>query len=89
MPHHLMALQSDVMPVVNQIEHHIGYMQIPTMQYCKERNILVEAWSPLGRSSLIDDEIFKEVAAQYNVSTAQLALRFCLQNGTPSYSQNL
>jgi len=48
-PHHLKALmETEVQPMVNQIEYHPGFLQDETVQYCKENGILVEAWSPLG-----------------------------------------
>ena len=44
LPHHLAALmQSEVPPMVNQIEFHPGQMQEETVQYCKLNDILVEA----------------------------------------------
>lgn len=43
--------------------------------------MLVEAYSPLATGDLINNPKIKEMAAKYNVSVAQLALRFCLENG--------
>nr|WP_300209209.1 aldo/keto reductase [uncultured Anaerostipes sp.] len=49
LPHHLDALMNtEVKPMVNQIEFHPGQMQEETVEYCKKHKILVEAWSPLG-----------------------------------------
>ena len=49
MVHHLEPLlQSDVRPMVNQIEYHPGQQQEETVEFCKRNNILIEAWSPLG-----------------------------------------
>lgn len=82
-PHHLRALvETEVMPMVNQIEYHPGYMQRETVDYCRERNIVIEAWSPIGRGRLLDHPLLNELAEKYGKSVAQLCLRWCLQNDT-------
>ena len=82
LPHHLQALmESEVQPMVNQIEFHPGQMQEETLQYCKEHGILVEAWSPLGTGRMLNNETLKTIADKYGKSVAQLCIRWCLQNG--------
>lgn len=81
MPHHLEALmQTEVPPMVNQIEFHPGQMQEETVAYCKKNNILVEAYSPLGTGRMLNNETLMEIASKYNKSVAQICLRWCLQN---------
>lgn len=84
LPHHLEPLidRAEIMPMVNQIEFHPGQMQSETVAYCKQRNILVEAWSPLGRGKIFNDETLLSIAAKYNKSIAQVCIRWCLQHGT-------
>ena len=83
MPHHLKSLiETEIKPMVNQIEFHVGFMQEETFKYCKDNNILVEAWSPLGTGKMLNNNILKEIASKYNKSVAQLCIRWCLQNGT-------
>ena len=66
LPHHLQALmESEVQPMVNQIEFHPGQMQKETLQYCKEHGILVEAWSPLGTGRMLNNETLKTIAGKY------------------------
>ena len=82
LPHHLKALmETEVKPMVNQIEFHPGYMQEETLQYCRQNNILVEAWSPLGRGRVLEHALLVELAKKYNKSVAQICIRWCLQNG--------
>ena len=82
-PHHLEALmQTEVPPMVDQIEFHPGYMQPETLEYCRRHNIIVEAWSPLGAGGLLTNETLTAIAAKYHKTTAQLCIRWCLQNGT-------
>ncbi len=81
-PHHLKALmETEVKPMVNQIEYHPGCLQEETVNYCKKNGILVEAWSPLGRGRVLTHPVLAELAEKYQKSTAQLCLRFCLQHG--------
>lgn len=83
MPHHLKSLiETEVKPMVNQIEFHPGFMQEETVKYCNDNNILVEAWSPLGTGKMLDNSTLKEIASKYNKSIAQLCIRWCLQNNT-------
>ena len=74
-------MESEVQPMVNQIEFHPGQMQEETLQYCKEHGILVEAWSPLGTGRMLNNETLKTIAGKYKKSVAQLCIRWCLQNG--------
>ena len=81
--HHLNALmQTEIQPMVNQIEFHPGQMQTETYNYCKQHGILIEAWGPLGSGKMLEDPTLTQIAAKYNKSTAQLCIRWCLQNGT-------
>ena len=83
MPHHLKSLmETEVKPMVNQIEFHPGFMQEETVKYCNDNNILIEAWSPLGTGKMLNNSTLKEIAAKYNKSAAQLCIRWCLQNNT-------
>jgi diketogulonate reductase-like aldo/keto reductase len=84
LPHHLEPLMAgcDIMPMVDQVEFHPGYLQKETLDYCRQRNILVEAWAPLGRGKLLDNETLKSIASKYNKTVAQVCIRWCLQHGT-------
>lgn len=83
LPHHMKNILENckVMPAVNQLELHAGYMQNEAVAYSKSNNVLVQAWSPLGRSRLLQSPIMAEIAAKYGKSAAQLSLRFLLQKG--------
>ena len=81
LPYHIENLlkNCEVRPAVNQIEFHPGYTQEFTVRYCQEQNILVQAWSPIGRSSLLNHPMLMEMAERYGVSVAQLCIRYALQ----------
>lgn len=83
LPHHLdnILKNCEIKPMVDQIEYHAGYTQEATVQYCKQNNILVQAWSPISRGRIFHDITLIELAKKYQVSVAKLALRFIIQNG--------
>ncbi|WP_100330489.1 aldo/keto reductase [Bacillus xiapuensis] len=80
--HHLKDLMADSRekPVVNQVELHPYLNQEPLRKYCQENSIAVEAWSPLARNRLAEEETLIELANKYNKSSAQIILRWHLQN---------
>ncbi len=81
-PHHMEALmKTEVPPMVDQIEYHPGNLQPETVQWCKDNRILVEAWSPLGKGRVLQDERLGKIADKYGKSVAQICIRFILQTG--------
>lgn len=71
----------EVKPAVNQIGYFIGIDQSETIEYCNEMGIFIEAYSPLGIGYLLSNEDIKKVAEKYDVSSAQICLRYLLQKG--------
>ena len=71
-----------IKPMVNQIEFHIGAYNKDILDFCYKNDILVEAWSPLGSGKLFKVDELKDMALKYNVSVAQLCIKWCLQNNT-------
>ncbi len=80
--HHLVELikNNKIIPMVNQIEFHPGQMQKETVEFCKQNEIIVEAWSPLGSGKMLKKEELISIASKYNKSVAQLCIKWCLQN---------
>lgn len=83
LPHHLDNILSfcNVKPVVDQLEFHLGYTQERARAYAAQKDIRVQAWSPLGRGALFENEILLKMAEKYKVTPSQLALRFIYQCG--------
>ena len=79
---HLEALfeTAKVIPAVNQIEFHPGYWQQELVSYCKKQNITLEAWSPLARGKVFENEVLKEIAKAHNKSVSQVCLRWIIQH---------
>jgi len=70
-----------IVPSVNQIEYHPGYLQQDTVDLCKSNGILVQAWSPLGSGRILQDETLIALAAQKATSVGQICIKFALSQG--------
>lgn len=70
-------------PVVNQILHHPYIVLQEVVDYCRKHNILVEAWSPLGKGNfgILNDKAIVEIAKKHKKTPAQVILRWNIQNG--------
>jgi len=82
-PHHLDDLLEDaeVVPAVNQVEFHPLLTQNELLDYCAKKGIQVEAWSPLARGLLFDNEVVTGLGDKYGKSPAQILLRWVLDKG--------
>lgn len=80
--HHLKPLMevAKIQPMVNQIEYHPGFMQDDCVAFCRDNNIQIEGWSPLGRGEVLDNEMLKTIALTYNKSVAQICIRWAMQH---------
>jgi len=80
--HHLIELlgYASVIPAVNQVEFHPKLYQKKLLDYCEEKTIKITAYSPLGRQTLIDDPLVKEIAKRHARSPAQILLRWGIQH---------
>ncbi|TVV28534.1 aldo/keto reductase [Weissella cibaria] len=80
--HHLDRLltQATVVPAVDQIETHPYFNQHVLHNYLTELGIQHQAWSPLGRGAVLQDETLQGIATRYGVSVAQVILRWHIQH---------
>ncbi|MCF6094635.1 aldo/keto reductase [Microaerobacter geothermalis] len=80
--HHLQDLMADseIIPMVNQVEYHPYLTQKELHNFCKTRNIQLEAWSPLMRGQIFDHPTIQEISGKYQKTPAQVILRWDLQN---------
>ncbi|ABX42124.1 aldo/keto reductase [Lachnoclostridium phytofermentans] len=83
LPHHFEPLlaTAKIKPMVNQIEFHPGMLQEETIAFCKQHNILAEAWAPFSNGQILNHPVLNEIADQYKKSVAQLSLRWIIQKG--------
>jgi diketogulonate reductase-like aldo/keto reductase len=80
---------TSVVPAVNQIELHPYFQQKPLQRLHQQHGIATQAWSPIGgitsyvpgRKSTLEDPTLSQIAKQHGKSTAQVMLRWHLQEG--------
>lgn len=82
-PHHLDELlkTAKIKPAVNQIFLNPSDSQPEIVAYCQEKDILLEAYSPLGTGRIFEITELQEIAARYNKTVAQVVIRWSLQHG--------
>jgi 2,5-diketo-D-gluconate reductase A len=73
--------EAEALPTVNQIELHPRLQQAELRAWHAEHGIATEAWSPLAKGELLEDETIQTVAAHHDKTPAQTILRWHLQLG--------
>jgi len=71
-------------PHANQVLVHAGNTPSELMAYCANRNILVEAYSPIAHGEILRNPDVQAMAGKYGVSVPQLCIRYTLQLGAVS-----
>lgn len=71
-----------VAPMVNQLLVHVGNTPAALIDYCKGKDILVEAYSPIAHGEMLKNQALVEMASRYKVTVPQLGIRYTLQLGT-------
>jgi diketogulonate reductase-like aldo/keto reductase len=72
---------ASVVPAVNQIEFSPYLFLKNELDYCKQRRIQLQAYTPLVRGMRFNDPKLLEIAAKYDKSPAQIILRWAVQQG--------
>ena len=71
-----------VAPQVNQVLLHVGNTPGELLAYCTEKDILVEAYSPIAHGEMLKNTEVTAMAERYSVTVPQLCIRYALQLGT-------
>lgn len=71
--------EAKITPAVNQVEYHPKNAQKKLLEYCETHGIQMEAWRPLGRGDLLEDETIKQIADRHGKTPAQVLIRWCLE----------
>jgi len=69
-------------PSVNQIEWSPFGWSPDMLHWCRERGVVIQAYSPLTRGRRLGDPRLREIAAEIDRTPAELLLRWNLQLGT-------
>uniref|UniRef100_A0AC34Q600 NADP-dependent oxidoreductase domain-containing protein n=1 Tax=Panagrolaimus sp. JU765 TaxID=591449 RepID=A0AC34Q600_9BILA len=84
-PHHILELKnySSEVPVLNQVEFHPHFTRQNIRDFCKEHNIVFQAYSALARQNevLVNEPILKNIAKKHNVSVSVVLLSFLVTQG--------
>jgi diketogulonate reductase-like aldo/keto reductase len=84
--HHLNEIleqKGGQIPVVNQIEMHpfLYRTRKELIEYCREHQIVIEAYSPLTRGKRLGNSTLQEVGDKHGKTSAQVLLRWCVEKG--------
>lgn len=79
--HHLKRLleQAEIKPTVNQIEQHPKLIQKSTVDFCRNNDIVIQSWSPLGKAMYLDDPTIQKIAKRHHKTPAQIIIRWHIQ----------
>lgn len=73
---------AEIVPAVNQVEFHPYLQSKPLVEFCQEKGIRVEAWSPLAKGGdLLQDSVIAEIGKRRGKTAAQVVLRWEVQSG--------
>lgn len=76
-----MKKYATVLPTINQVEFHPFLYQQELLNYCKQNNIVLEAYRPLTNGQRLTDENIEKIAEKYGKTGAQAVLRWSVQHG--------
>ena len=73
----------DIKPMVNQMETHVFQQQKTLRKYMEKYGTRLMSWSPMarGENNFFNNEVLKSIGSKYGKTTAQVALRFLIQEG--------
>jgi 2,5-diketo-D-gluconate reductase A len=66
-------------PVVNQVQFSPFEYRRKLLAACEERNVAIEAYSPLGTGRHLSDRRVRQIAERVGRTPAQVLLRWCVQ----------
>ena len=83
-----------IKPAMNQVECHPYLQQDELLASCQQNDIVLTAYSPLGSKdrpdslkqknepTLLENEVIKNIAEKYQVTTAQILIKWAIERGT-------
>ena len=72
---------AEIKPFVNQYLSHVGQVPWEIVKYCKDHDILFEAYSPIAHGEAARLDLVNELAEKYGKSFAQICLKYLIQLG--------
>lgn len=77
----VMLIESEIAPMINQVQLHPQYQQLELRKFCKENNIQISSWGALNQGKILKNKEMQLIAQKYNKSVSQLALKWNIQSG--------
>ena len=83
LPHHIENLleHGRIVPMLDQMELHPGYLQPFAVDYCRRKGIAVQGWRPLAKGVIGKDPLLQSLASRYAVTPERIALAALVQLG--------
>ncbi|RLV84956.1 Glycerol 2-dehydrogenase [Meyerozyma sp. JA9] len=80
----LEAPTTKIKPVANQVEMHPYLPQPKLLEFCRQNEILIQSYSPLGStdSPLLEDDVVVKIAGKYGVAPATILTSWAIWRGT-------
>ncbi|MGZ5255167.1 MAG: aldo/keto reductase [Flavitalea sp.] len=76
-----METYETITPMVNQVEFTPWLFQKDLLEYCKEKNIQLQSYSPLTRGKKFDDPRLLNLCKKYDKTPAEIILRWNIEHG--------
>jgi diketogulonate reductase-like aldo/keto reductase len=70
---------AEIPPVVNQVQFSPFEYRRKLLEACEERNVAIEAYSPLGTGRHLSNQRVQQIAERMGRTPAQVLLRWCVQ----------
>ena len=70
-----------IKPMVNQVLCHISNSPLELIDYCQNKGIVMEAYSPVAHGEALRIPAIAQMAEKYGVSVPQLCIRYDIQLG--------
>lgn len=64
-----------------QVEMNPYYYDSELLAFCRENQIAVQAWAPLGRGRMHNDSALASLGKKYGKTPSQIALKWIIQHG--------
>ena len=81
--------ECEIVPAVNQIEAHPYLTQNELVSFDDAHGIATEAWSPIARGLVLDDEVLVRIGELHAKTAAQVTLRWHIQRGNIIFPKSM
>jgi diketogulonate reductase-like aldo/keto reductase len=70
---------SDAPIYTNQVEYHPYWHDPELLDFCREQDVILTAYSPLAEGLAVEDDVLSAIGSRYGKSAAQVAIRWLIQ----------